>query len=577
MSTKKMVLGMLFLSVILLLPWIFVGDFYTKGEPREAGTVLSIIQDGRWIIPTSYADEIGYKPPMMHWLIAGASMLVGGVREWTARLPSALGLIGLCMIALTIVLKRKGSKIAVLTTLLLLTGFEMHRSALECRVDMTLAFFMGAALFGLYLWEEKRLKGYPIFTTLCLIAATLVKGPVGFLLPALVFGVYLLLRGYSFGKAFLKSFIVAIPALLVLGVWYFLAWKQAGTYFLHVAFAENFGRVLGLGVQDLGIQYDLGHTAPFWFYPPALFIGLMPWSLFLIPMAVVFDWKRWSASLPLKTSFSDWKKRFKDMDGFTLFAWLVVVLFILFYSLSVSKRSVYILPVYPFVAYLLSKPFIWVSEEHPRILKNGMKALGVLVVLFLIAFAALFFVDATAFFSKFKVDAPTLHDLVLQKTFSQPSWMTVLGWTQLLLVFCLLFFVKKRWFPSNKGLYGLFALFISFQLFLEASVFPSYKNGHTSKPFAEQIETKYDLNNKGYVMNNLLEYRNMYGLNFYLGHHFQNFEKVFPQDGFLVIGGKSLDKVRSTYAKNYQFIELERSSPYNDLKDEIVVCKIVAR
>jgi len=76
-------------------------------------------------------------------------------------------------------------------------------------------------------------------------------------------------------------------------------------------------------------------------------------------------------------------------------------------------------------------------------------------------------------------------------------------------------------------------------------------------------------------MNQLLEYRNIYGLNFYLGNPFKNFDVERPTSGFLVTGEKTLEKVRKNYTGQYVFKELERSNPFNELNDEIVVCQII--
>ncbi|MCX6307441.1 MAG: dolichyl-phosphate-mannose--protein mannosyltransferase, partial [Bacteroidia bacterium] len=71
------------------------------------------------------------------------------------------------------------------------------------------------------------------------------------------------------------------------------------------------------------------------------------------------------------------------------------------------------------------------------------------------------------------------------------------------------------------------------------------------------------------------QYRNIYGLNFYLGNHLKNFDAKRPASGFLVTGEKTLEKLRKNYSDRYIFKELERSDPYNELNDEIVVCQII--
>lgn len=75
------------LSVVLFLG---ITPFNTRGEPREAIVAFSMLQDGNWILPMNNGDEIAFKPPLLHWLVAVFSGLTGHISEFTSRLPSAL-------------------------------------------------------------------------------------------------------------------------------------------------------------------------------------------------------------------------------------------------------------------------------------------------------------------------------------------------------------------------------------------------------------------------------------------------------------------------------------------------------
>ena len=161
---QKPVTMMVVICIISVLPWIGLGDFSTKGEPREAAVAISMLETGNWVLPQSYANEFAFKPPMAHWLMAAFSYPQGYVSEFTSRLPSALAFITLIGFVLVFFGKRIVKfQEAFIATLLLVTCVEIHRAAMTTRVDMLLTTFIVIGLFQLYRWEDKlELKGLPI-------------------------------------------------------------------------------------------------------------------------------------------------------------------------------------------------------------------------------------------------------------------------------------------------------------------------------------------------------------------------------------------------------------------------------
>ena len=79
-----------------------------------------------------------------------------------------------------------------------------------------------------------------------------------------------------------------------------------------------------------------GHVHPFYYFIPNLFLGMAPWSFFFPPLFYFLYQCR-----------QDWAEK-----NFTyLLVWIATIF--LFYSASSSKRTVYILPIYPAIALLL--------------------------------------------------------------------------------------------------------------------------------------------------------------------------------------------------------------------------------
>src|SRR5579871_4740279 len=65
------------------------GDLY-RTESLRALVAAEFLRSGDWLVPRLYDEPLLTKPPGSYAAIALASWPAGGVREWTARLPSAV-------------------------------------------------------------------------------------------------------------------------------------------------------------------------------------------------------------------------------------------------------------------------------------------------------------------------------------------------------------------------------------------------------------------------------------------------------------------------------------------------------
>ena len=160
MSDKKKAFWFIaLLSTLVIIPFLGETIFYSKGEPREAIVAYSMLESGNWILPLNYGTDIAYKPPFLYWSIAAISAIFGGVSEFSSRLPSAIAFLAMQFVFFGFVARYKDTKTAVITSLLLLTSFEVHRAAVACRLDMLQVSFIVISLCLLFRWDEKRLQG----------------------------------------------------------------------------------------------------------------------------------------------------------------------------------------------------------------------------------------------------------------------------------------------------------------------------------------------------------------------------------------------------------------------------------
>ena len=177
MSDRKIAFWFIaLLSVLVLVPFLGETIFYSKGEPREAIVAYTMLESGNWILPMNYGVEIAYKPPFLYWTIAVISSVLGGVSEFSARMPSALAFLAMQLVFFSFVAKRKDVKTAFLTSILLLSSFEVHRAAVACRLDMLQVSLIVISLCLLFRWDEKNCKGIPWLAVLLMACATLTKG-----------------------------------------------------------------------------------------------------------------------------------------------------------------------------------------------------------------------------------------------------------------------------------------------------------------------------------------------------------------------------------------------------------------
>jgi len=551
------------LSVFL---WIGRGDFYTKGEPREASVAVSMIEKNQWILPEVYADEIAYKPPLMHWLTAVFSLPEGKVTPFSARLPSALSFLGLVICSFMFFGRNLKMQEAFLTALILLTAFETHRSAMTARVDMLLTFLIVLVLTLLYRWEEdKQLNGFPFFIPIIMSLAVLAKGPVGIVLPLLIFSVYLLFLRYNILIIIRKLIILALPALILPFIWYFFAFLKGGDDFLELFLAENFGRFLQ--INNWMVSYDLGHKGDWWYNWASLAGGFIPWIFLLVISLFGLSYKRFPPIKKLWTGFI-------QMEKIKLFSALAAIIVFLFYSIPVSKRSVYLMPAYPFLSVFIAQYILFLTEYKAKIFRFFAIFIGIIAC---IAGLLVFLTITTHWFDPVYLLSKFINNETWLFQFSaiwQSAVFVQLGSEILLILLLISIFIlfnsylKKKYL---KTLYAVFGVYLCLLLLIDGVVLPTYKNSISIRPVAEKIKTNFpDINNNLFVMNNLLEYSNMYGLNFYLHNSFRNFEKETPSEGYFLTGFNSFKKVLQKYESSYTFDFLEEFPNYTRDGERII-------
>lgn len=315
-------------SAVLLLVSLGARDLWQPNEPTYGQAVAEMDRRGAWLVPTVNGATFAEKPPLYFWAALAASRLLGGVDETALRLPVALAGVGGVLLLYLLVLPYAGRGRARIAAALLATTEAWWWNSRAVQMDLLVAVSTLAALLavlravdgGRPAWRGWALGG------LAAGLGFLAKGPVAWACPALVLAAYLAatrrLRA-ALGPAPIAgaAIAVAVP----------LPWAAA----LLADGRTDFLREVLLRQSATRYVRGFDHPGPWWYYLYYYWIDFAPWS--------------WFAPLAARLRGRDEGERRLD-----LLAWLWLACVLVFFSLSASKRSAYMLPAAPAVAILAS-------------------------------------------------------------------------------------------------------------------------------------------------------------------------------------------------------------------------------
>lgn len=308
-------------------------------EPDEArfALVSGEMHDGHWLVPFRQGEFYSHKPPLMFWLTNLFSLLNGGeIGNIAPRLPSFLGAIMALWVATRLAAQWFSIRAAWFTLLILPSSYLFWNKGGFGQIDMLLC---GLEMMALYFFFTSNHGPKPIarlaMAYLFMGLAVITKGPVGFLVP---WGVYIastLAAREPLAKPKSHWLWGPVITLAIPGLWLGLAWWQGAPegFFHELLFKQSVGRVAG----EFG-----GHQQPFYYFLYYFPMDFLPWT-FLLPLA-------WVVLKKIPEAKPQRRK---------LLAWILFV--VVFFSLSASKRNLYILLCYPAAAILLAA-----SIEHWR-------------------------------------------------------------------------------------------------------------------------------------------------------------------------------------------------------------------
>jgi 4-amino-4-deoxy-L-arabinose transferase-like glycosyltransferase len=331
---------------------------FEPDEGRYAEIPREMLQRGELVVPYLQGEPYLDKPPLLYWLVMGCYQ-VCGVHDWAARLVPALAVHGCILVVYLLGRRSLGERSAFWAAFLLslAPGFASMGRLLV--LDGLLALWVTLGVLTAFEAQRgPRLRwGWWLSSAGACGLGVLTKGPVVVLLlvPPL-WAHRRLTRSATVISS--RAWLVFLAAAMAVALpWYAGICLRLPQFAYHFLWEHNVVRFLA--------PFD--HLEPFWYYLPILLVGLLPATLWVIPL--------------LKYLFSGNPavagRRCPEL-GFMLLAggWCV-----LFFSLSGCKLPTYVLPAFPLLTLVVGYFLATTPWEKSRRLKVGTSLAYVLLAL----------------------------------------------------------------------------------------------------------------------------------------------------------------------------------------------------
>jgi 4-amino-4-deoxy-L-arabinose transferase-like glycosyltransferase len=317
-------------------------SLWDRDEPRYAQTSRQMLQSGDWVVPHLYDHVRKAKPVFIYWCQATSMWLLGDTAA-AARLPSAIAMtLTLALLAITI-----GGRRGFWTMLVLASSLIVFWSAKSALTDSVLLLFVTISQLCLYLiWRGNRSWTVFIVMAIAVGLGGLTKGPIVLGIPLSTLLALRALRAKPNRRSdrpigIVKPLVAIALLAIVVGPWMYLVEKRAPGFLTDALHKE---------VIDRSTNPQEGHSGPPGYYLLTIWAMFFPWSL-LLPAAIL----------------TAWRNRRLPQVRFALAAvigpWIML-------ELISTKLPHYLLPAYPFLAFLTADLLIRVGRRRIQFVRE---------------------------------------------------------------------------------------------------------------------------------------------------------------------------------------------------------------
>jgi 4-amino-4-deoxy-L-arabinose transferase-like glycosyltransferase len=148
---------------VVLIVWVAIylpalGSLEIKGEEgRRILPAIQMLETGNYLVPRIGSELYLRKPPLINWLVAASFQTFGARNEWTARLPSALCILIVAIVFVTVAGSSLGARGSTIAGLVWLTNVGMIEKGRLIEIEALYAsLFALAFVCWLSFWEQKR-------------------------------------------------------------------------------------------------------------------------------------------------------------------------------------------------------------------------------------------------------------------------------------------------------------------------------------------------------------------------------------------------------------------------------------